>query len=141
MEEADAGKAVAPLAKTVGPLSTSSIGLSVAGSATVAIFNDAAPTLGPVSMSLLGLTFTANLSKVTSLGSLMTVPFEASFTGMDVFFDKPPTRLAGLLLKSDDLAEDGYMGAMSSLWKRGRLLLPACTLRAKGTTAPSLSRR
>ncbi|KAL6413187.1 hypothetical protein AUP68_02688 [Ilyonectria robusta] len=118
-ESGKSGKTVAPMAKTAGPLSITNIGLSVSGSSysTISISLDATIQLGPVGFALMGFAFTVDLASVTSLEGLSKLPFRVDVKGMAVAFEKPPTRMAGLILKFDNLDEAGFMGAIAISFK------------------------
>lgn len=111
-------KAIAPISRRVGPLSISSIGLSVSGSSfsTILFSLDATITFGPVTAKLIGLTVTADLEGVNTLDSLKDLSLKVLIGGMALEFEKPDTRLAGLLTsfgKETD-HEAGFLGAMTA---------------------------
>ncbi|KAI1192594.1 hypothetical protein F5X97DRAFT_75535 [Nemania serpens] len=109
------GRTVAPMAKKCGPLSVSNIGLSVSGTSmsSISVALDAMLTVGPMSMALIGLTFTIDFSKVKSLEDLASMTFKPNVDGMSLAFVKPPTRFAGLFMKFDNAAEEGFMGTIA----------------------------
>lgn len=113
----DAAKSVAPMARTVGALSVSNIGLSVEGASfsKVQISLDASVRLGPVAFGLLGLTIAVDLSGIRSPAGFMTLAPVASVNGMAAAFDKPPTRIAGVFRKfgGEKDASTGFEGAVA----------------------------
>ncbi|KAI8722383.1 hypothetical protein NCS52_00382000 [Fusarium sp. LHS14.1] len=116
-DQASGGKTVAPMSKTLGPLSVSSIGVSVSGQSfiNIVVSLDAGLTLGPVNIKLLGLTLAVNLEKVTSLDNLPDLSFLVGLGGMAIDFEKEPTRLAGMFVPygSHKDREAGFMGAIA----------------------------
>lgn len=119
LAEADqsSGKTITPMSKTLGPLSVSSIGLSITGQSfsNIVVSLDAALSLGPVNIKLLGLTLAINLEKVVSLDDLGKLVFVVGLGGMAIDFEKSPTRLAGIFVPfgSQNDSEAGYMGAIA----------------------------
>ncbi|CAM1505213.1 Fc.00g108500.m01.CDS01 [Cosmosporella sp. VM-42] len=111
----DAGKSVAPMAKTFGPLSVRSIGISVEGKSfsQVCISLDASVCLGPVTFALLGFSFTIKLSGITTPEDLKRLIPRVAVQGMALSFEKPPTRLAGMFVAFEEPTEAGYMGAIA----------------------------
>ncbi|KAF5540890.1 hypothetical protein FNAPI_10411 [Fusarium napiforme] len=110
-------QSVAPMCKTFGPLSIRNIGLSVGGPkhTIVRITLDATVRLGPVSFALLGFRIAIDLGNVKSLGDLLRISPTVSVKGMEVAFDKPPTRLGGLIARFEDRSagSEGFEGAIA----------------------------
>ncbi|KAJ4030770.1 hypothetical protein NW761_013349 [Fusarium oxysporum] len=110
-------KTIAPISRKFGPLSMNSIGLSISGDSfsTLVFSLDATLTFGPISVKLIGLTLTADLKGIKTLDSLRALTFKALIGGMALEFEKPDTRLSGLLIPfgKDTDPETGFMGAMA----------------------------
>ncbi|KAH7018960.1 hypothetical protein EDB80DRAFT_886738 [Ilyonectria destructans] len=110
-------KTIAPMSKTFGHLTVSSIGLSVSGQSfsNIIISLDAALDLGPVSLNLLGFSLSFNLQGITSLDGFRDLSFEIGIRGMTVDFKTSQTRLAGLFVPfgSPAEADAGFMGAIA----------------------------
>ncbi|KAF5980594.1 hypothetical protein FCOIX_4735 [Fusarium coicis] len=110
-------RTTAPISRRFGPLSINTIGLSISGSSfsTIIFSLDATLTFGSVSVKLIGLTLTADLGGVKTLDSLEAVTFGVLIRGMALEFEKPDTRLAGLLIPfgTEKDLEKGFMGAMA----------------------------
>lgn len=121
---ADNSKAVAPMSKSFGPLSVKNIGLSIDpdSTSTIKISVDATLALGPLSVSLLGLSLSVDFSRVKNWHDLDNLTFKASMQGIDMEYNKPPTRLAGLFTSFDDPTEHGFEGAVAvsmTTWSGG----------------------
>ncbi|EGR47010.1 uncharacterized protein TRIREDRAFT_109373 [Trichoderma reesei QM6a] len=109
-------KTVAPMAKTFGPLTVRNIGLSVSGKrySTISLFLDATVQLGPLSFALLGFTITLDLSVLTNPDKLASIITKVGIHGMAVAYDRPPTRIAGMVSEFDDPGiSKGFQGAIA----------------------------
>jgi hypothetical protein len=104
---------VAPMVKTFGPVSISSIGVSVKGMSKVKLALDAEVRIGPLSFALLGFTMTIDLSSVTHPKALKKLRVGVDVSGMSVGLENPPTRFAGTFLKFDNLEARGFEGAIT----------------------------
>ncbi|EHK18407.1 uncharacterized protein TRIVIDRAFT_225720 [Trichoderma virens Gv29-8] len=112
----DGGKSVAPMSKTFGPLSIRNIGLSVSGPnySTINLSLDAIVKMGPLTFALLGFTITLDLTVLCHPENLKSLMSNARINGMSVAFDKPPTRIAGMINPFDDkFTSKGFEGAMA----------------------------
>ncbi|UKZ78429.1 hypothetical protein TrVFT333_006169 [Trichoderma virens FT-333] len=112
----DGGKSVAPMSKTFGPLSIRNIGLSVSGPNynTINLSLDAIVKMGPLTFALLGFTITLDLTVLCYPENLKSLMSNARINGMSVAFDKPPTRIAGMINPFDDkFTSKGFEGAMA----------------------------
>ncbi|PTB63053.1 hypothetical protein BBK36DRAFT_1182688 [Trichoderma citrinoviride] len=112
----DKGKTVAPMAKTFGPLTVRNIGLSVSGArySKVSLSLDASVQLGPLAFALLGFTITLDLSVLTNPDKLASIITDVGINGMAVAYDRPPTRIAGMVTQFDNRGiSKGFQGAIS----------------------------
>ncbi|RFU79632.1 hypothetical protein TARUN_2605 [Trichoderma arundinaceum] len=112
----DGGKSVAPMAKTFGPLSVRNIGLSVSGPnySTISLSLDAIVQLGPLAFTLLGFTITINLSVINHPDKLASLIPGVIVDGMVVEFDKPPTRIGGMVTQFNNPGiSKGFQGAIA----------------------------
>ncbi|TFB01706.1 hypothetical protein CCMA1212_006414 [Trichoderma ghanense] len=110
------GKTVAPMAKTFGSLTVRNIGLSVSGTrySKISLSLDAFVQLGPLSFALLGFTFTLDLSVLTTPDKLASIVKDPDINGMSVAYDKPPTRIAGIVNRFDNEGiSKGFQGAIA----------------------------
>ncbi|KAL7805662.1 hypothetical protein V8C44DRAFT_340239 [Trichoderma aethiopicum] len=109
-------KTVAPMAKTFGCLTVRNIGLCVSGKrySKISLFLDATVQLGPLSFALLGFTITLDLSVLTNPDKLASIITDVGINGMAVAYDKPPTRIAGMVNHFDnpDISK-GFQGAIA----------------------------
>ncbi|KAH6949436.1 hypothetical protein DER45DRAFT_544800 [Fusarium avenaceum] len=116
-EPQDSGKTIAPMSKTMGPLSISSMGVSLSGNSfsNILVSLDATANLGDVTLKMLGLTLAINLEGIRTLEDFKDLKFKPGITGIGVSFEKSQLRLAGLFTPfgSTEDSENGFMGAIA----------------------------
>ncbi|KAH6949755.1 hypothetical protein BKA56DRAFT_606801 [Ilyonectria sp. MPI-CAGE-AT-0026] len=104
--------AMAPMGKTIGPLTISNLGLHYQNSQ-LSIMLDATLKLGPIRLSILGFTLSADFSRKDESGnpfSFHNLPsLSASITGLGAEFDEPPVVMTSLFEKQNDL----YLGGVA----------------------------
>ncbi|KAF2147997.1 hypothetical protein K461DRAFT_324960 [Myriangium duriaei CBS 260.36] len=92
--------AVAPMSKTFGPITVSSISLSVKSGCEINMSLDASIKIGPVTVNLIGFMLQVDLSGITNLVQLESFEVKYSLSGLGVSLDKSPTRMSGLFINS-----------------------------------------
>jgi hypothetical protein len=98
--------AIAPVGRTIGPLTISNLGLHYENSQ-LSIMLDATLKLGPIELAILGFTLTASFAGTDTSGNPFTFSnlpsLSASITGLGAEFNDPPVIIAGSFVKQGSL--------------------------------------
>jgi hypothetical protein len=112
---ASSDSAIAPMAKSIGPLTIRNIGLRVDNMRTIVVVLDASLRLGPITFDLIGFSLSIDLNQAKTLPDLLEIRPVSDVLGMAVAFEKPPTSLAGMFMKTMGTSPQdvSYMGAIA----------------------------
>ncbi|GIZ45483.1 hypothetical protein CKM354_000864800 [Cercospora kikuchii] len=109
------GTATGDLAKKVGPIAVSNVGIRFEDNVLL-LFFDIAAHLGPVQVMLLGFGIGVNL-KTLNLQSLASIEPQFQLKGMGVSFQQPPVGIAGMFKDASTSTQRLYMGGVAVSFK------------------------
>ncbi|PPJ51887.1 hypothetical protein CBER1_09060 [Cercospora berteroae] len=109
------GTATGDLAKKVGPIAVSNVGIRFEDNVLL-LFFDIAAHLGPVQVMLLGFGIGVNLKKL-NLQSLASIEPQFQLKGMGISFQQPPIGIAGMFKDASTSTQRLYMGGVAVSFK------------------------
>jgi uncharacterized protein DUF6603 len=115
--------AMAPMQKTIGPLSISNVGLQYKNQ-TLSILLDATVNFGPIAMEVIGFSIGVQLDRNNTLQNLPTP--HVTVAGLGVSYNQPPTIVTGEFLTFTDNGNTIFAGGVDATFSPYSFVIEGC---------------